>query len=149
MLGMFDSTELELLVCGRSVIPSRLAPFIFILKHPFSPDLDFSALQNAAKYEDGYSSSSRIIQWLWAELQDLDDEGKRSFLHFVTGSPRVPIQGLGTLTITIQRHGPDDERLPSAMTCFSRLLLPEYASREKLRRMLVVALTNSRGFGNL
>jgi ubiquitin-protein ligase E3 A len=55
--------------------------------------------------------------------------------------------GLANLTFIVQRAGPDADRLPTAQTCFSRLLLPEYGSRERLREKLLIAIENSRGFG--
>lgn len=109
--------------------------------------MNFNALEQSAVYVDGYDRDTPVVQWLWNVLHSLDYDMKRAFLHFATGSDRVPIKGLGKLTLTIQRNGPDQDRLPTAMTCFSRLLLPEYSSLEKLRKMLILALENSQGFG--
>jgi hypothetical protein len=47
----------------------------------------------------------------------------------------------------VQRNGPDSERVPTSLTCFGRLLLPEYSSRRKLKEKLRLALENGRGFG--
>jgi hypothetical protein len=47
----------------------------------------------------------------------------------------------------VQRSGPDSDLLPTAHTCFNVLLLPEYASKEKLRERLAVAMANAEGFG--
>lgn len=49
--------------------------------------------------------------------------------------------------MVVQRNGADSERLPTALTCFSRLLLPEYASEAKLRKLLLLAIENATGFG--
>ena len=51
------------------------------------------------------------------------------------------------MRFTISRAGPDSERLPSSHTCFNHLLLPNYATREKLERKLKQALQSSEGFG--
>jgi hypothetical protein len=51
------------------------------------------------------------------------------------------------LPFVVQRSGPDTEHLPTAHTCFNVLLLPEYASQEKLRDRLAVAIANAEGFG--
>lgn len=40
------------------------------------------------------------------------------------------------------------QRIPTSMTCFGKLLLPEYSSFEKLKRKLEIALENSQGFGS-
>jgi hypothetical protein len=63
--------------------------------------LDFQALQASAAYAD-FTPDSPIICWLWEVVQGFTVEYKRKFLHFVTGSDRVPIKGLGELTIVIQ-----------------------------------------------
>lgn len=79
------------------------------------------------------------------------------------GTDRVPIKGLGELEFVIAKNGPDSDRflrcaltvshsvvlfrLPTSHTCFNHLLLPEYSSAEKLRRLLMLAIANSTGFG--
>lgn len=62
-------------------------------------------------------------------------------------SCRAPVGGLGQLCLVIQRAGGDTDRLPSAHTCFNYLLLPEYASQEKLKQRLLLAIENAQGFG--
>ena len=39
------------------------------------------------------------------------------------------------------------QRIPTSMTCFGRLLIPEYNGKEKLAKKLKIALENSEGFG--
>lgn len=60
---------------------------------------------------------------------------------------RAPVEGLAALKLTIQRGGPDTDRLPTSHTCFNVLLLPEYVSQEKLRNRLLTAIENAQGFG--
>lgn len=72
---------------------------------------------------------------------------KKAFLFFTTGTDRAPIGGLSKVTLTIQRQGPDSNTLPSAQTCSSVLLLPEYRSREKLKSKMELALKYKEGFG--
>jgi len=40
-------------------------------------------------------------------------------------------------------------RLPTSHTCFNVLLLPDYATKEKLTERLLKAITYSKGFGML
>ena len=128
LLSMFRPEELELLVCGN-------------------PVLDFTELERVCVYEDGYLKDSRVCRMLWKVLHSLAEEQKKRFLFFVTGSDRAPINGLGSMRFVISRNGPDSERLMTAHTCFNHLLLPEYSSEEKIRRMLLVAISNAEGFG--
>jgi len=126
-LRLFRWEELELLICG-------------------SPDLDFEALERAAQYDDGYSRDHPSIMLLWEAIHELPVELKKKFLFFSTGSDRVPIKGLGNLNFVISRNGADEERLPSAHTCFNHLLLPEYKTKEKLKAQLLKAISDTEGF---
>ncbi len=74
-------------------------------------------------------------------------EQKKKFLAFTTGSDRVPISGLGSVPLVIQRNGEDSDRLPTASTCYNVLLLPEYSSKEKLAQLMTSAIDNFEGFG--
>ncbi|KAF9210224.1 hypothetical protein BGZ59_009736 [Podila verticillata] len=128
-LKLLRPEELELLLCGNS-------------------DLDMHDLESACLYDDGYSPQHGLIKEFWEVVhQDLTPEQHKQLLVFVTGSDRVPIRGLKDLMFVIQRNGPDSDRLPTALTCFSRLLLPEYADKDKMRERLVTAIENSNGFG--
>ncbi|KAF9374316.1 putative E3 ubiquitin-protein ligase HTD2, partial [Mortierella sp. AD011] len=128
-LKLLRPEELELLLCGNS-------------------DLDMHDLEASCLYDDGYSPNHTLIKEFWEIVhEDMSAEQHKQLLVFVTGSDRVPIRGLKDLMFVIQRNGPDSERLPTALTCFSRLLLPEYSSKEKMKERLVTAIENSNGFG--
>lgn len=68
-------------------------------------------------------------------------------LVLVCRSDRSPIDGLANMEFVICRTGPDDERLPSAHTCFNQLILPEYSSLQVLKEKLKYAIHQSEGFG--
>ena len=125
---MFQAEELELLING-------------------SPELNFADLQKGASYEDGYEATSRSVQNLWAVLHSLDEDEKRLFLRFVSGSDRSPIDGLSKLALVVSRNGEEEQRLPSAHTCFNHLLLPDYSTVEVMRERLLFAMQQSEGFG--
>ncbi|KAI8147255.1 hypothetical protein BJV82DRAFT_509066 [Fennellomyces sp. T-0311] len=111
-------------------------------------DLDLAELERVTEYDDGYSAEHTLIRHFWSIVHhDMTSEQKRKLLFFVTASDRVPVGGLKELTFVVQRNGPDSDRLPTALTCFSRLLLPEYKSREALRDRLITAIENAKGFG--
>eukprot|EP00842_Homolaphlyctis_polyrhiza_P004893 jgi/Hompol1/5404/HPOL_004390-RA len=114
-LKMCKAEELELLICGNT-----------------TTEMDFGELQRCAEY-DGFEPDHQLIVWFWEIVHAMDLEQKKQLLNFVTASDRVPLNGLGKLMFLIQRNGPDTDRLPTALTCFGRLLLPEYSSKEKLQ----------------
>lgn len=127
-LELLAPAELELLACGL-------------------PHLDFAALEKSARYDGGFDASSPAVAWFWEVVRALPLAAKRRLLDFATGSDRAPVGGLGALALTLQRAGPDSDRLPTSHTCFNTLLLPDYGSREKLRERLLTAIDNARGFG--
>ncbi|KAI1317677.1 hypothetical protein EDD11_007983 [Mortierella claussenii] len=128
-LKLLRPEELELLLCGNS-------------------ELDMHDLEASCLYDDGYSPNHMLMQEFWEIVhEDLSVDQHKQLLVFVTGSDRVPIRGLKDLMFVIQRNGPDSDRLPTALTCFSRLLLPEYSSKEKMKERLITAIENSNGFG--
>lgn len=106
-------------------------------------------MEKSTEYEGGYTEKSQIIIDFWSIVHGLPDESKRKLLEFTTGSDRVPVGGLSRLKLVIARNGPDSDRLPTSHTCFNVLLLPEYASREKLEDRLLKAINYSKGFGML
>ena len=129
-LDLFRPEELELLVVG-------------------SEELDFDALEKGTQYEDPYCPTHGTVQAFWRAVARLGEVEKRQLLSFVTGSDRAPIRGLGSLGLVISRAGPDSDNLPTAHTCFNHLLLPEYASEEKLEDKLRKAIQQAEGFGLL
>lgn len=123
-----DSTELGLIAAGEQ-------------------DLDFSQLQRNSQYE-GFGKDSPYIEAFWRLLLRFDAVHQRAFLSFVTGSDLAPVGGLQELQLVVQRNGGEPtERLPTAHTCFCLLLLPEYATEEKLERLLRTAVQSAEGFG--
>jgi ubiquitin-protein ligase E3 A len=84
---------------------------------------------------------------MWEIVHEMTEDQQKKFLAFCTGSDRAPILGLGSVRIYVGRMGEDSDRLPSAHTCFNHLLIPEYPDKEKLKQKLLLAITNSEGFG--
>lgn len=112
-------------------------------------EIDVDMLQKVATYEDGYDRKHPLIKGFWQIVSDFDEHRRSQLLEFVTASDRIPVNGVQSMPFAIVRNGGDCDRIPSAMTCFGKLLLPEYSSVEKLRDKLRIALENSRGFGSI
>ena len=132
-MDLFKYEELELLICGNPVLNMR-------------------DLRAGSKYEDGYTESSEVIHMFWVVVLEFNDDEKKQFLKFISGSDRSPIDGLAEMKFIISRVGAvgeaeTDVRLPSAHTCFNHLLLPPYSSIDILRSKLKYAMNHSEGFG--
>ncbi|OLQ10520.1 Ubiquitin-protein ligase E3A [Symbiodinium microadriaticum] len=125
-----DAVQLEKIVCGRA------------------ENVDVDAIRSSAELE-GWTDEDRseYLPWLWEVLASVSPAEKAQFLVFCTASDRVPLKGWQSLGLIVQKNGVGDERLPSAYTCFSQLLLPRFSTKEKLRSGLLLAIANSEGFG--
>ena len=109
-------------------------------------ELDFKELEKSTRYE-GYDKDSQAVKWFWEILHSFDNDNKKKFLLFSTGSDRSPLRGLSDLRFIVGRQAADDTRLPSTHTCFNHFLLPEYSSKEILESKLKQAMENCEGFG--
>lgn len=129
MLKLFGPQELEQVVCGMQ-------------------DFDFEALESVCKY-DGFDdgADTEVVKWFWEIARNFPNEEKKQLLAFATGSDRVPIGGLHRFKFVIAKQGANSDQLPTSHTCFNVLMLPEYDSKEKLDRLLRLAIANSEGFG--
>ena len=102
------------------------------------------------------NAQTPVVQWFWSIVEDYSEEMRARLLQFVTGSSRVPLQGFKALQGSTGAAGPrlftlhlieaPTENLPKAHTCFNRLDLPPYPTREKMREKLTQAVEETCGF---
>lgn len=131
----FDEHELELLIGGLSKI-----------------DIEDWRLYTKLK---NCSVDTPLVRWFWDIVKSYGEDKRARLLQFVTGSPRVPIQGFKALqgvnselrlfTIHLIRNACTDN-LPKSHTCFNRIDLPPYETYEKLRDKLTQAIEETMGF---
>ncbi|XP_071443189.1 probable E3 ubiquitin-protein ligase HECTD2 [Hetaerina americana] len=126
-LLLLSPEEVEMLVCG-------------------SPTINLRELQKVTEY-DGYNGDEPVIRYFWEVLESLAVDLQKKFLHFTTGSDRIPVGGMSEMPFKITRLPSVAEPLPEAHTCFNQLVLPPYKSRETLRQKLIIAISNAEGFG--
>ncbi|XP_075216704.1 HECT and RLD domain containing E3 ubiquitin ligase 4 isoform X2 [Lycorma delicatula] len=106
---------------------------------------DWDALESNASYKGEYSSSHPTIRLFWEVFHELPLAEKKKFLLFLTGTDRIPIQGMKAIKIIIQPTN-DTGYLPVAHTCFNLLDLPKYATKQRLRYKLLQAIQQTVGF---
>ncbi|KAG8593380.1 hypothetical protein GDO81_000806 [Engystomops pustulosus] len=69
------------------------------------------------------------------------------YTDFITGNDRISVFGLQNTVITVSSFGvPNECYLPEANTCSQLLHLPEYSKKDVLRRKLLLAMENNKGF---
>ncbi|GET92467.1 hypothetical protein, conserved [Leishmania tarentolae] len=98
----------------------------------------------------GYSSGSVHVEMLLSIVgSDFTRAQQHDFLEFLTGSPRLPFNGLAGLgrLITVamkDMESKNQQTLPSCNTCFLYLKLPPYTTREIMKERLLLAVTEGR-----
>ncbi|KAG8199196.1 hypothetical protein JTE90_016022 [Oedothorax gibbosus] len=129
-LKIFYPDELEYLFCGSG-----------------HSQWNIKSLSECCRPDHGYTNDSKAIKFLYQILSSYNQEQQRRFLQFVTGSPRLPVGGLKSLSppLTIVRKTLDliedsDCYLPSVMTCVNYLKLPDYSTIEIMREKLEIAV---------
>ncbi|XP_012283893.1 probable E3 ubiquitin-protein ligase HERC4 isoform X2 [Orussus abietinus] len=126
VLELFHSHELMAVVVGNE-------------------NYDWVELEKNSTYKEGYTKDDPTIVLFWQVFHELPLEEKKKFLLFLTGSDRIPLQGMKAIKITIQPLA-DERLLPVAHTCFNILDLPRYQTRERLKYKLLQAIQQTQGF---
>ncbi|XP_037933955.1 probable E3 ubiquitin-protein ligase HERC4 isoform X2 [Teleopsis dalmanni] len=108
-------------------------------------EYDWHAFEESCEYKNGYTSSDQTVRWFWEVLHELPEVEKKKFLLYLTGSDRIPVQGMKAVKINIQPTS-DDKFLPVAHTCFNLLDLPRYKTKERLKYKLLQAIQQTQGF---
>ncbi|RHY31660.1 hypothetical protein DYB32_003286 [Aphanomyces invadans] len=128
LLMPFDYKELELMLCGFSEIDVA----------------DWKRSTIVSK------SLEDVVGWFWDVIEfDMTASERAKLLQFTTGSSRVPLQGFKALTSNDGRLCPFNlygipytrGSFPRVHSCFNRIDLPIYPSRELLREGLFVLVT--------
>lgn len=137
IIGVLNADELELMVCG--------IPFI-----------DLQEWQDFTEYRGEFSKNHAVVIWFWEILSQFSQEYLSQLILFVTGTPRLPVEGFASLRtargdparFTMEPSPYSQGILPRAHTCFNRFDLPVYPSKEVLQNALIYVLDNHAvGFG--
>jgi hypothetical protein len=151
-LKVFEVSELELLMAGVDVI-------------------DVANWKAFTRYQGDYtaprgrmtlgttSHASKVVSWYWELVNELSQTNRQRLLRFCTGSSGVPVGGFaqllgndGRVALFTLQSIPLDEghNLPRAHTCFNRLDLPLYESKDQCREKLLQVISSDlaiTGFG--
>ena len=113
-------------------------------------------------YKGYYNELYPTIENFWEVLSELKQEELLIFYKFCTGCSRIPIDGFGSLQGTrnkimkfcIESPSMKDKicnhnRLIEAKTCFNRIVLPEYETKEKMKSAIYTIINNDTNFFGL
>ncbi|XP_072351447.1 probable E3 ubiquitin-protein ligase HERC4 [Scyliorhinus torazame] len=110
-------------------------------------DYEWDLLEKNAGY-DGYTQTDKTVRNFWEVFGNLEEEKKKRFLAFLSGSDRLPVGGIQSFQIAIinTRSSEPDSSYPRAYTCSRSLDLPNYSSIEILREKLLHAIESGEEF---
>ncbi|KAK1947179.1 E3 ubiquitin-protein ligase SMURF1 [Phytophthora citrophthora] len=136
LLTIFDYQELDFYLCGLPTLN-------------VSDWQNNSRVRHAAQGDDteGIEQEIEVIQWFWDVVGAFTDDQRARLLQFATGCSRVPVEGFKALTsasgivhpFTLQMvptGTPPLGMCPRAHTCFNRIDLPVYETKEDLKSYL-------------
>lgn len=101
-------------------------------------------------YYEAQGKRNRVVKWFWEVVRhDFDQEMKARLLQFVTGTSGVPPRGFSVLQgndgnlkkFSINGVSRDQYAYPRAHTCFNRIDLPNYSSKQELREKVSQAVS--------
>ena len=116
-------------------------------------------------YKGHYNENNQTIKYFWEILSELSQNDLFIFFHFCTSSSHVPIDGFNSLkgvnnkiqkftiepklSLILDESKNKEFRLIEAKTCFNRILLPEYSSKEEMKKCFDIILGNDTQFFGL
>lgn len=148
LLTIFDYQELDFYLSGL--------PTINVADWMNNSRVRHCALDDDSK---GIEQELEVLQWFWDVVSCFTDDQRARLLQFATGCSRVPVEGFRALTsasgivhpFTLQMvptGTPPLGMCPRAHTCFNRIDLPVYETKEDLNSYLsLVIQMEITGFG--
>lgn len=123
-LQVLNWRQLEEMVCGKN-------------------KFDIQDFKKHTKYE-GYTENDTTIKWFWEWFEETDENDRFKYLKFVSGRSRLPKSELGfRYKHVISKSVCDKENsYPKSTTCFFKLNLPHYDSKEKLVEKMKYSILN-------
>ena len=116
-------------------------------------------------YKGHYNEDNQTIKYFWEVLSELSQNDLFIFFNFCTSSTHVPLDGFNSLkgvnnkiqkftiepklTLTFDESKNNEFKLIEAKTCFNRILLPEYNSKEEMKKSINIILGNDTQFFGL
>ena len=87
--------------------------------------------------------SDTVVDWFFEILESWDNDTRLKLIRFATGRSRLPFGGFAALNPQMRLEGVSTRNsLPSAYTCFNKLVLSNYDSKQILLDKLQFALSS-------
>ncbi|CAJ0961459.1 unnamed protein product, partial [Mesorhabditis belari] len=109
-----------------------------------SENYDWTEFREIVQYDGVYHASHPAILAFWEAFQELNQEERKKFLQFLSGTTRLPVKGMKELKVKFQPSSPT--ALPVAHTCANILDLPNINNKTEMLRRLRISLEHTSGF---
>lgn len=133
LVSVFDSQELEVLLCGLNRVDID----------DWRKHTEFRGATNELH------ADHELVKWFFECCEEMSDPERSKLLQWCTGCARVPIEGF----VALQSHDgklcrfalksvplKNKNEFPVAHTCFNRIDLPKYTTKEQLKEKLQYVL---------
>ena len=112
-------------------------------------------------YKNGINEKNEVIQFFWEILGELNNEQLLLFFKFCTGSTRIPVDGFSALpgpknkiikfNIELLKDKDDKakHKLITAQTCFNTIILPQYKTKDEMRKAIYIILESDTNYFGL
>lgn len=145
-LGVFD-------VIPRSSLEGLTAEDFRLLLNGMG-DINTQSLISYTSFNDetgdreGGEKLQRFKKWFWSTVEKMNALERQDLVYFWMSSPALPASEEGFQPMpSVTVRPADDNHLPTANTCISRLYIPLYSSKAILKQKLLLAIkTKSFGF---
>ena len=127
ILELFTGKELSRLVCGKK-------------------EVDIDLLHQNTKLSNDLTENSKEVRWLWEILHEMNSEEKIKFIKFCWAQERLPtsneeyVKNQIVFTIKNNKNERSKNGFPRADTCFFNLELPNYTSKDIMKKNLLIAI---------
>jgi hypothetical protein len=143
-IKIFNIEELSFVLSGQSIINLK--------------DWELNTV-----YKGDLKEKSQVIQFFWEVLSELNNEQLLLFYKFCTGSIGIPVDGFSSISgprnkimkFTIESIKKKDNnnekcnKLITAQTCFNSIILPEYKTKEEMKKAIYIILENDTNYFGL
>ncbi|CAL1532111.1 unnamed protein product [Lymnaea stagnalis] len=114
-------------------------------------DINVQTLISYTSFNDDSRENSERVQrfkrWFWAVAEKMNNYERQDLVYFWTSSPALPASEEGFQPMpSITIRPADDDHLPTANTCISRLYIPLYSTKALLKTKLLLAI-KTKAFG--
>ncbi|KAL6048683.1 Ovarian tumor-like cysteine protease [Balamuthia mandrillaris] len=124
VLSLFTWQELEQLVCGKV-------------------EIDVAKLRKHTNYKGFNGDSDPVIAMFWEVMEEFSTAERHLFLRFASGRERLPTdESQWRDCLTIAKLYDSDDALPQSATCFFTVKLPNYTSKEIMKKRILLAISN-------